>query len=398
MNSMLHKIIWLLALGSINCWGFDLGGALNKVVSDVASKPNKEAIQSEKVESSEVTKRKAWIDALELHDKDFFSKQKNTDIIDSWKNQGFSPEEAKEWREVGIGLKGATDSKKKGISAKEANAIRTTEDPIKKHFDAIAIKMTEPKKDDITFADIGHEVNFQEMVEKICNIKSFKTIDGVSKEDYCMNDSKYKRAFQEVPNNFFEKEQWKTMYTRDILDKYNIKNEDVYLTNVQAQTITASPLTIKGVDFSVNFTYVANRNGKVLKGMLIDGTVPMVYYTITNEDGTFKRFVTSAVLESIKLVPVNKEAYITQMDSIIEVFIKKYPNMSKPNFVNRGTVGYSYYVNKDKFLISFSSALPEENHIIYSFSTSNYGAEYLKLYDDKVKKELNTKGDDSGSI
>lgn len=342
---MLHKIIWLLALGSINCWGFDLGSALNKVVTDVSSKPNKEATQSEKVESSE-----------------------------------------------------AADLKKKGISAKEVNSIGIAEDQIKKHFDAIAIKMTEHKKDDITFADIGHGVSFHEMVEKICNIKSFKTIDGVSKEDYCMKDSKYKRAIQEVPNNFFKKKQWKTMYTRDILDKYKIKDEDIYLTNVQAQTITASPLTIKGVDFSVDFTYVADRNSKVLKGMLIDGTVPMVYYTITNEDGTLDRFVTSAVLENIKLVPTNKEAYITQMDSIIEVFRKKYPNMSKSSFVNRGTVGYSYYVNKDKFLISFSSALPKENHILYSFSTRNYGIQYLKLYDDKVKKELNAKGDDSDSI
>jgi len=285
------------------------------------------------------------------------------------------------------------NEKDKQIKAESKKAKVLDGDKLRVYFNNIPIKVPSVKKTDIAFAGIGENFEFHAMIEKICEVKSFKIINGVSKEDYCAKDSKYKRATEPVPKDFFDRKSWSTLYTRDILGSDIVEGKKVHITSIQAQTITASPLILKGVDFTVDFIYSADRNQKVIKGMLIDGTVPMVYYRLKNN-----RFITAAVLDKIKLKPINTEAYNTQSEALIKVFAKKYPKLNLTNTMNNGVKDYDYKSNTGSFTMTFSPRRSKHNYITYSFGNRKYGVEYIKIYEDKVKEELNAKGDDSDNI
>lgn len=72
----------------------------------VIEKRKGEKLEKEKTEEAErkteEAERKAWINALELEDKGAISKLNNTDTIDSLKNQGYSPSEARRYIDLGI--------------------------------------------------------------------------------------------------------------------------------------------------------------------------------------------------------------------------------------------------------------------------------------------------------
>jgi len=271
--------------------------------------------------------------------------------------------------------------------AKEEQRLKVLKsDELKTYFSSTPLKFTSVKKSDVTFAGIGQDLNYFAMIDKICKIESFQTINGIAKEKFCTEDNLKKRKvrIKRVGSN---------------LGSYDVQGKTLELIAIESLKIVASPLKLKGVEFDVEFTCDADRNAKVLKGMIIDGSTPMIYIsTISKTDNIITRYLTTAVLSMIKLKPRESNLYNTQSKALINIFAKKYPKLKKANLVNNRMFGYGYSSNSGNFSIIFAPEYPKDNYITYTFNTSNYGIEYLEIYNNTVRKELNTKGDDSDII
>lgn len=272
-------------------------------------------------------------------------------------------------------------------------------DPLVKYFQDIApLSMPLYKKGDVTFAGMGKKVDFNNMIKKICQISSFKTINDYSKDKFCIEVIKESPITWGKPKDvkdFFEMNTWNETYKYNILDsivgKIKFKDKTIALVNIRPQTIVAKPLTLKGVDFEVHFEYEGDQSFKVLAGMLLDGHVPMTYYTIQNRNKSFSRYATFLHLSKITLVPINKDAYYDQQQELFKTFQKKFPDLK----LDRSRREYFYTKNRDTFEMLYQDY---KNFILYNFDNNKFGEKYSAVFMKKRKEELMKKHDDSDSI
>jgi len=319
-------------------------------------------------------------------------KYKDPQIANEWIKAGFTPNEASTWNKLGMGPAWSKAKKDKGLSPEEASKVE--DDELVGYFNSIKLLPSPSyKKGEITFAGMGKHMGFYNMIKKVCKVSSFTTIDGYPKDEYCAENSKLAQPLAPKPKEFFKMKSWGKKYTHNALTKTKVKDETVILTNIQSQTIVAKPLTLKGVDFEVHFSYKGDRNGKVLAGMLFDGKVPMTYYTVPKQDRTLNRFVTFLYLDKIKLVPINENLYFDQGQELFNMFKKKFPKLKTST---RSL--HTYSNNGDKFQMLFDSRSHGDRFIVYKFNNRSFGAKYLELYTKKQKEKLAQKPDDSESI
>lgn len=313
------------------------------------------------------------------------------EIAYKWIQAGFTPEEASKWIKIGRGFEWSKVQKDKGITPEEA--LKKLEyDPLVKYFkDITPSPIPLYKKGEITFAGMGKHMGFYNMIKQICKVSSFTTINGYPKDEYCAENSKLSYPFEARPKETFKKMTWHKLYTENKVGEATIQGKGVTLTNIQSHTIVAKPLTLKGVDFEVHFQYQGDMSAKVLKGMIIDGKVPMTYYSFLSKDGELKRFVTFLHLNSIKLIPIKENIYFDQHKDLFTMFRKKFPDLK----LNSSRSGYSYRKNGDSFEMLFEQY---RKFIVYRFYNSEFGERYSVVYMKKQKEELMQKHDDSDSI
>jgi len=263
------------------------------------------------------------------------------------------------------------------------------------------VKGNAVSKNKVNFAGIGSGDSYQDFVTKFCRFsQKSKTVTEVSFNggDYSADEfcSKKPSIVPKYPDNEISQSNWEKIYSNVNFDpeyypNWPVKGKTVYFSiHGNRIDIHASSVFIEGVEFKLKFTFKKLESWSALKGMMIDESAPLTYFSyykkgrkaigmLPKEPAEWHRMLSRYELQQLEMYPVNINDYVLKRNEVNKFFMDKYP----------GKVS-GYYSDFNHIRIATKD---NRAHVItYFFKSAIHNKKYRKIYEDFKKSKLKKSG------